>query len=177
VHLPLASCTVRDWRASDATSLARHANDRRIWINLRDLFPHPYSLTDAERYITAASKRRPATHYAIEVDGQAAGGIGYAMRSDVERISAEIGYWLGAAFWGRGVMTEALTAVTRSAFAENVDLRRVFAVPFAWNAASIRVLEKVGYQLEGRMRQSAVKDGQIVDQLLYAMLRDDLGAR
>ena len=91
------------------------------------------------------------------------------LASDVERVSAEIGYWLGEACWGRGVCTEALAAVTAYAL-DTYGLTRVFAVPFAHNAASCRVLEKAGYTMEGRLRRSAIKDGRICDQLLYAFV-------
>lgn len=164
---------VRDWRKGDAPSLARHANDRRIWLNLRDAFPHPYGAEDARAFLRMVAAMDPRTFFAITVDDEAVGGIGYTPHHDVERVSAEIGYWLGAAFWGRGITTAALTAVTAYAFERHADLRRIYAVPYAWNPASARVLEKAGYRLEGRMRQSAIKDGQVVDQLLYAILRSE----
>lgn len=170
----LPTCVIRHWRPGDAPALARHANDRRIWRNLRDAFPHPYGLADAERFIAMATSMSPETFFAIVVDGEAAGGIGFTLHQDVERISAEIGYWLGTAFWGRGIMTEAVDAVTRYAFAQQRHLRRIYAVPYAWNTASMRVLEKAGYRFEGRMRQSALKDSEVTDQALYAILRDDL---
>jgi RimJ/RimL family protein N-acetyltransferase len=94
--------------------------------------------------------------------------------SRTARVSAEIGYWLGVSHWGRGIITEAVGAVTGYALAQHGDLRRLYAVPFGWNGASVRVLEKAGYRLEGRMRQSAVKDGQVIDQLLYAILHEDV---
>jgi RimJ/RimL family protein N-acetyltransferase len=162
---------VRDWRADDAPALAHHANDRRIWRNMRDRFPHPYALSDAEAFLTHVVQMQPRTYFAIAVDDRAVGGIGYTLQSDVERASAEIGYWLGTAFWRQGIMTSALKAVTAAAFRQHDQLRRIYAVPFAWSAGSLRVLEKAGYRLEGRMRQSAIKDGQVVDQLLYAILR------
>jgi len=174
VELTLSTCIVRHWSATDAPALARHANDRRIWRNLRDAFPHPYGLADAEAFIKAAKGMTPETFFAIVIDGEAAGGIGFTLHADVERISAEIGYWLGTAFWGRGIMTESVDAVTRHAFAQHEALRRVYAVPYAWSTASMRVLEKAGYRLEGRMRQSAVKDGEVTDQCLSAIVRDDL---
>jgi RimJ/RimL family protein N-acetyltransferase len=167
MELPLTRCTVRSWRLEDVPSLARHANDRDVWINLRDAFPHPYTEADAARFIRSAVRRRPETLFAIEVDGEAAGGIGYGIHIDVERVSAEIGYWLGRTFWGRGVMTEALRAVTRQAV-EAHGLTRIYAVPYEWNGASFRVLEKAGYVCECRMRRSAIKDGKVIDQLLYA---------
>jgi RimJ/RimL family protein N-acetyltransferase len=167
VELTLDRCRIRSWRESDAPSLALHANNRRVWINLRDRFPHPYTLDDARTFIRAARAHTPETFFAIAVEGTAGGGIGFTLHEDVERVSAEIGYWLGEACWGRGIMTEALAAVTAHAVAAH-SLTRVFAVPYEWNAASFRVLEKVGYVLEGRMRRSAIKDGRVIDQLLYA---------
>lgn len=127
MRLELGSCVVRPWRASDAEALARHADSRTVWRNLRDAFPHPYSPADAKLFL-----------------GVVRG--------------------LGEAHWGRGIATAAVRAVTAHAFREH-GLRRLFAVPFAWNGASARVLEKAGYTLEGRMRQSAFKDGEVVDQL------------
>lgn len=165
------TCLLRPLVAADAASLARHANDRDVWLNLRDRFPHPYTLDDARAYIAAAAARPRQTSFGIVVDGEAAGNIGLMPGDDVERFTAEIGYWLGRAFWGRGVMTEAVLATTRYAFAE-LGLHRVFAVPFAGNRASARVLEKAGYVCEGRMRRSAVKDGVVLDQWLYAAYDD-----
>jgi ribosomal-protein-alanine N-acetyltransferase len=165
-------CRIRSWQAGDASSLARHANDREIWRNMRDLFPHPYHISDAEDFIALAKRRDPESFFAIAVDGEAVGGIGYTLHEDIERVGAEIGYWLGVRFWGRGIMTAAVVALTRAVFGLHRELRRLYAVPMAWNPASARVLEKAGYLLEGRLRQSAIKDGQVVDQLLYAVVRD-----
>jgi RimJ/RimL family protein N-acetyltransferase len=111
----------------------------------------------------------PECNFAMAVEGLAVGGIGLHLQGDVERVSAEIGYWLGESFWGRGIATEALGAVTRYGI-ETYHLTRVFALPFAHNTASCRVLEKAGYRLEGRLRRSAIKDGQIVDQLQYGFV-------
>lgn len=167
-------CSIRAWRREDAGSLVQHANDREIWHNLRDGFPHPYTEADAARFLERVCDQSPTSNFAIEVAGDAVGGIGYHRGKDVERVSAEIGYWLARTHWGRGIMTSALRAATRVAFANHPDLNRVFAVPYAWNPASARVLEKAGYRLEGRMRQSAFKDGTLVDQWLYAILRAEL---
>jgi len=172
MELRLSRCTVRPWREADAPSLALHANDRRISVNLRDGFPHPYKLADAEAFIRFAVSGDPQTMFAIEVGGRAVGGIGFSLRRDVERVSAEIGYWVGAAFWGQGIATEALAAVTRYAV-DTHGLTRVYAVPYEWNGASFRVLEKAGYVREGRMRRSAIKDGRVIDQLLYAYIEPD----
>jgi [ribosomal protein S5]-alanine N-acetyltransferase len=163
---------IRSWQLDDAASVARHANDRAVWRNMRDAFPHPYALADAESFIAMARRREPESFFAIDVDGAAVGGIGYTLHQDIECVSAEIGYWLGQSFWGRGIMSAAVTAFTRFVFERHPELRRLYAVPIAWNLASPRVLEKAGYQLEGRMRESAIKDGVVVDQLLYSILRD-----
>jgi ribosomal-protein-alanine N-acetyltransferase len=169
VELNLATCQVRSWRKSDAESLAFHANNRQVWINLRDRFPHPYTLADARDFIQKVRAGTRETNFTIAVEGFAVGGIGFSLREDVERVSAEIGYWLGEAYWGRGITTVALAAVTAHAIQAH-DLTRVYALPFEGNAASCRVLEKAGYVCEGRMRRSAIKVGRVVDQLLYAFV-------
>lgn len=174
---PPETTTLRPWRHDDAAALAPLADDREIWLGLRDLFPHPYSLADAHGFIALATGVEPTTHFAVEVDGVLAGGIGYTPRTDVERVGAEVGYWLGRTFWRRGIATAALRLLSAHAFAADSDLRRLFAVPFASNVASARVLEKCGYRLEGTLRQSAIKDGVVCNQLMYAMVREELGRR
>ena len=162
-------CIVRRFVAADAACVAAVANDRRIWLQLRDLFPHPYHLADAEDYIGRVGSVDPPFSLAIIVDDRAVGGVGLQLMADVNRRSAEIGYWLGAAYWGRGIATEAVTLVTDWAFDAH-GLLRIFAQPFSTNLASRRVLEKSGYELEGTMRCSAIKDGEVRDQCLYARL-------
>jgi len=169
MRLVLASCSVRSWELADVASLARHANSRRVWQNLRDRFPHPYTTSDAVAFIRRIRGSRPETSFAIAVNGEAVGGIGFMLHQDVERVSAEIGYWLGEAYWGRGICPDALRAVTAYAI-EQHGLTRIFAVPFAHNTASCRVLEKAHYTLEGYLRRSAIKEGRICDQKLYAFI-------
>jgi ribosomal-protein-alanine N-acetyltransferase len=169
VQLTLTSCDVRSWRTSDAESLVEYADNRKIWMNLRDAFPHPYTKREARSFIRTVRERTPETTFAIAVKDEAVGSIGFVLRPDVERVSAEIGYWLAEPFWGRGIVTEALIAVTRYAI-EAHHLTRIYALPFAWNTPSCRVLEKAGYVLEARLRRSAVKDGQITDQMQYAFI-------
>jgi len=171
VQLTLTRSIVRSWRPADADSLAAHANNRRIWINLRDAFPHPYTIHDAREFIRAIRSRSPETTFAITVGDEAVGSIGFVLHRDVERVSAEIGYWLAEPFWGRGITAEALAAVTTLAIQQH-GLTRIYAVPFAWNAASCRVLEKAGYVLEARLRNSAVKDGKLTDQMQYAFIAE-----
>jgi ribosomal-protein-alanine N-acetyltransferase len=169
MQLTLSRCDVRSWRPDDLTSLIASADNRKIWLNLRDRFPHPYTRHAGREFLRTMQTQRPETLFAIAVGGEAVGGIGFVMLADVERVSAEVGYWLAEPFWGRGIATEALVAVTRYAI-ETHGFTRLFAVPFASNQASCRVLEKAGYVLEGRLRKSAIKDGQIIDQLQYAFI-------
>jgi [ribosomal protein S5]-alanine N-acetyltransferase len=169
MRLVLESCEVRSWQASDLASLVAHADNRKIWLNLRDRFPHPYTSADGRRFLKTVRSTTPETMFAIAVDRNAVGGIGFVLQNDVERVSSEIGYWLGEPFWGRGIATEALVAVTKYAIGQ-YGFTRMFALPFAWNVASCRVLEKAGYRLEARLRRSAIKDGQITDQLQYAYI-------
>ncbi|MYE06597.1 MAG: GNAT family N-acetyltransferase, partial [Chloroflexi bacterium] len=110
-------------------------------------------------------------NFAIASTAQVIGGIGLRLRSDVFRRSAEIGYWLAEPFWGRGIATAALRALTKHAF-EQFNLVRIDASVYEWNPASARVLEKAGYTFEARLARSIYKDGQIVDRLIYAKLRD-----
>ena len=167
MRLTLTSCLIRPWTISDAEALHRHANNRSVSIHLRDRFPFPYEMEHAATFLGWIGKQPAPTVWAIEVEGEAAGGIGIEVRTDVERVSAEIGYWLGERFWNRGIATEALQAVTAEAF-KQFEITRLYAVPFADHAASVRVLEKAGYVKEGHLRQSAIKDGKIRDQCFYA---------
>jgi RimJ/RimL family protein N-acetyltransferase len=169
VKLKLGTCEIRSWRAADLESLVENANNRNVWINLRDQFPHPYGRREAKEFLQHMRTRKPETVFAIAVDGNAVGAIGFVLQKDVDRVSAEIGYWLGEPYWNRGIVSEALGAITRHAI-ETHGLTRVFAVPFSYNAASCRVLEKNGYKLEGTLRRSAIKNGVIVDQFQYAFV-------
>lgn len=164
-------CVIRPWRETDADSLVTHANNIKVARNLRDRFPYPYTRKNARDFLRFATSLEDESNLAIEVDGAAVGAIGYLPGTDVERFSAEIGYWLGEAYWGRGIVTEALVLVTEHAFAQ-AKLLRLFALPFADNVASARVLEKAGYVCEGRLRASSVKFGERKDQLLYARVNE-----
>jgi RimJ/RimL family protein N-acetyltransferase len=163
---------LRRWRFSDADALVRHANNRKIWLNLRDRFPHPYTAADARAWLDLHDAYTGIPHnFAIEFQGETIGAIGLEFFSDVHRMTGEIGYWLGESMWGRGFATLAVKAVTEYAFA-TIDLRRLQATVYEWNPASARVLEKAGYTLEGRLRNYVFKDNRICDALIYARLRD-----
>lgn len=167
----LAPCTIRSWRDDDASSLVRHANNRRVWRNLRDSFPHPYTSDDAREWIDFASAQRPQINFTIAVDDTAVGGIGLELKTDVFRCSAEIGYWLGEHYWGRGIATEAVRILTTWAFS-TFTLERIYAGVFGWNPASSRVLEKAGYEREAVLRNAVCKENQILDEELWATWPD-----
>jgi RimJ/RimL family protein N-acetyltransferase len=171
MELQLTRSTVRSWRWGDEASLVQSANNRHVWINLRDRFPHPYTEEDARQWMEWVLVERPETNFAIAVNDQVVGGVGFIIQADVHRKSAEVGFWLAESHWGRGIMTEAVGAVTAYAF-EHFDLARLFATVFEWNPGSMRVLEKAGYLREACLRKSAFKDGRLIDQMLYAITRD-----
>ena len=170
-EITLKRCVLRNWRPSDADSLVAHADNIKVWRNLHDAFPHPYTRADAEAWIQKTSVDHADNVLAIVVDGKAVGGIGFHRGTDVHRLTATIGYWLGEAYWGRGIATEALRAMTEYAFA-NHDFQRLEAHVFDWNAASARVLEKAGYTREARMRKRVTKEGKTADCFLYALVRE-----
>jgi ribosomal-protein-alanine N-acetyltransferase len=170
MEIKLRKSILRPWKPGDEESLVLNANNRRVWRNLRDSFPHPYTVADAKHWIQIANPNMPITNFAIVQETAAAGGIGLVLKDDVFRRSAEIGYWLGEEFWGRGIVTEAVRAVTEYAFS-TFDLCRVYAGVFEWNPGSMRVLEKAGYEFECRMRKSVTKDGATIDEIIYAIVR------
>jgi RimJ/RimL family protein N-acetyltransferase len=171
MRLECGLCAVRSWRADDLDALLRHADNPKVAATLRDRFPHPYTRGDGEAWLAIAMAMKPETAFVIEADGGLVGGIGVTLGSDIERVSAEVGYWLGEAAWGRGIATAALVGFTPFAF-EAFGLTRLYATAFEANAASRRVLEKAGYRLVGVMRKSAIKHGEVIDQALYELMRD-----
>lgn len=166
---------IRPWRIGDEAALVKHANDRKIWLNVRNRFPYPYTRKDAEVWVRVAGADRNMINLAIEVAGEAAGGIGVVFKDDVYHRGAEIGYWLGEAYWNRGIATQAVKAMTAHIFKKpQYDICRIYAGIFEYNTASARVLEKAGYQLEARLRNNVTKDGKTVDELVYAILKEEL---
>jgi RimJ/RimL family protein N-acetyltransferase len=170
MELVLQGCSVRSFRVDDAVELARLANDRDVWRNLKDRFPHPYGVEHANAFIAYSQLQTPESNFGIDVAGRIAGAIGFERRDDVWRRSVELGYWLGREYWNRGIGAQAVRAISAWAFAQ-WDIDRIWAGVFDWNPASARVLEKAGFTLEGRLRQSAFKDGQVLDELIYAIVR------
>lgn len=172
----LSRCVLRPWRIEDLGSLVHHADDARVVRALRDVFPHPYTRDDGERWLAHVAERGRANNLAIEVGGHAVGGIGMIPGEDVHRLNAEIGYWLGRAHWGRGIMTEAVEAFSAHLLDDRGFLR-LEAPVFEINPASARVLEKAGYERESVQRRAAIKDDRLMDVWLYVRLSPRASAR
>jgi len=173
--LPTTFGVLRPWHIDDALALVKYANNRKIWLNLRDGFPYPYTTQDAQHFLDMVSRQTPQTFFAIATHTEAIGGIGIMPNSDVHRLTAELGYWLAEPFWGKGIMSEAVYVFTEFAFAQ-FNLVRIYAEPYAYNNASSRVLEKAGFSFEGRLKCSVIKDGVILDQLLYAKINPGINS-
>ena len=165
---------LRTWKTEDAKALAQSANNLNIAKNLRNVFPNPYTLEDAVWYIndSIANVEKKQINYAIVVDGKAVGSIGIFVKDDVYEKSAELGYWLSEDYWRKGIMSKAVQIICKAAF-ERFDIIRIFAEPFADNAGSRRVLEKVGFICEGTMRNGVYKNGEVHSYCMYSILREE----
>lgn len=165
---------LRSYRRGDAADLAREADHPEVARTLRDRFPHPYTLADARAWIARAAPERPPTTLVIarRQDDRLIGGIGVERLADVAHRTGEVGYWLGPDHWGKGYAREALGDFSVYVFA-TFDFERLEAWCFAPNLASRRVLEACGFRLEGIARRSVIKDGEVLDSCLYALLRGE----
>lgn len=170
LQIQLTQCHIRSFIETDAAAIQRHANNLKIWLNVRDFFPHPYRIEHAEAFLKTVVQQKPETIVAISNGDEAIGAIGLRLGEDVHRKTAELGYWLAEGYWGRGITTEAVRAFARYAF-ETFDLVRIYAQPFSENGASARVLEKSGFTLEGRLQANVFKEGRVLDSLMYAIVR------
>jgi [ribosomal protein S5]-alanine N-acetyltransferase len=162
---------LRAWAPDDLDSLVEHANNYNIAKFLTDAFPHPYTAENGKAFIEFATKDQPVHIFAIVVEGKAVGGIGIHPQGDIMKKNAELGYWLGEAYWGKGIISRAIPQVVDFAF-ETYDITRVYARPFGTNLASQRVLEKTGFKLEARIERNIFKYGEFLDELIYAIRRE-----
>ena len=173
MEIPFDGGILRPWEISDAGELAVVADNKNIADNLRDLFPHPYSGDDALQWLSAVIKQDGSKRYfAIIVERKLAGSIGLTPKTDIYRKNAEVGYFIAQGFWGRGIASKALKAVTVYAF-ETFDILRIYAEPFADNIGSRRVLEKAGYSLEATFKNYVIKNGVIKDSCIYSVLKEN----
>ena len=164
---------LRTWTLADAPALAKLINNKKVQDNLRDGLPFPYGEEDAKAFLSAMLASDPDQNlaFAIEADGELIGSISATRCANIHFRTAELGYYLGEPYWGKGFATEAVRQICDYIY-RNTDIIRIFAEPFAYNTASCRVLEKAGFQLEGLLRSNAVKNGRILDMKMYARIRE-----
>lgn len=173
MEIQLGIYQIRSYEINDQDALMKYANNENISKNLRDSFPYPYTERESDMWISSALNQNPELNFAIANSDELIGGIGLMLQPDVYRFSAEIGYWIAEPFWGKGIASLALVALCTYVF-EQFDLNRIFAGVFQGNKASMRVLEKSGFKLEGRLRKSVYKENHFKDQLMYSILKVDL---
>lgn len=161
---------IRPWKAEDLNALVSLADNLNIWSALRNSFPHPYTLADGEAWLQLMEQASPVVNFAIEHDGVLAGGIGLILNGDVYIKSAEVGYWIGEPFWGQGIATEAVKQMVIYTFTY-FDIVRLYAEVFEHNKASMRVLEKNGFYLEGVRRKAVFKQDKLMDDYIWVLLR------
>lgn len=171
IETSVPGVVLRPFTATDGPALVHHANNRNVSRFLRDAFPFPYTAADADAWLAAAADESLERKFAIACEGAVIGGIGLRRGFDVDRLSNEIGYWVGEPYWGRGIATASVRALSEWAFRAS-EIVRLWGGVFHTNVASGRVLEKAGYTFEARLRRSIVKEATILDQLIYARLRD-----
>jgi [ribosomal protein S5]-alanine N-acetyltransferase len=163
---------IREIIEDDKYSIVKYADNKNISTNLRDAFPFPYTLEDAENWLALINDNFPKRAFAIANNEELIGAIGIEPCRDVNRFAGELGYWLGEPYWGKGIATLVVQKFIKYAF-EYYDLIKIFAYVFSSNASSSRVLIKAGFKLEGCMRNQIVKNGQPLDQLIYGILKEE----
>ena len=168
-------CRIRKWELSDAKDLATALSNKKVQDNLRDGLPYPYTEQDGKEFISAmlSADESETFAFAITVDNMVIGSIGIFRQGNIHRQTAELGYYIAEEYWGKGIMTEAVKQICEYVFA-NSDIIRIYAEPFAYNIASCRVLEKVGFQYEGTLRSNAVKNGKVIDMEMYSLLKAEI---
>jgi len=172
MKIDLGTSFIRSYEHFDKPSLAKYANNIKIFGKLKDKFPHPYTEEDAKEWLGLACNQNPELNFAIANETELIGAIGLQLQDDVNRFSAEIGYWIGEPFWGHGIASSALIAMSDYAF-KHFKFNRLFAGVFEGNDASAKVLEKAGYKLEGKLKKAVYKDGNFLDQYMFAILREE----
>jgi RimJ/RimL family protein N-acetyltransferase len=151
-------------------NLVKHGNNPNIAKHLTNAFPSPYTRQNATDFIQRVSESNPRNILAISVDGEVVGGIGLHPKQDVYVKNMELGYWLSEDYWNKGILTEVLPKMMEYGF-ENFDIHRLEASVFEFNIGSKRVLEKSGFQFEGRKKQSVFKNGKFYDELFFGYLK------
>ncbi len=163
--------SLRQWEISDINDLIEYANNPNIAQNMTNAFPHPYTKEAGLKFIEIAQSHSPARVFAICVNNQAVGAIGVHPQADIHEKCAELGYWLAAPFWGKGIMSVAVKQMIEYAF-QNFAIVRLYARPFSSNTGSQKVLQKCGFKLEAQLKKSIYKNETYLDELIYAIVKD-----
>ena len=172
MELTNGEITIRALRYADKERLAHLANSKKIWRNLRDMFPHPYRVDDAVRFIDSVKQQDPQVTFAIDYQHQLAGVIGMILQQDVYRHNAEVGYWIGEKYWKQGIASAALKMICGYAF-KDLKVERLFAGIFEGNKGSQRVLEKCGFRQEGIMRKAVFKENKYLNEVRFGLLKEE----
>lgn len=162
---------LRPLHKRDKESLAKYADNIQIWRNVRDSFPHPFGREDAAAFIKKCRAADPVTNFCIDYNNECTGVISFFPQPDIYRKTAEIGYWLGEPFWGKGIMTTAVKAMTEHVF-QHFDIVRLYAGVLEWNTASVKVLEKCGFTRDCLLQKAAFKEGRLVNEYRYGLVKD-----
>ena len=163
---------LRKWNEADLDSLVKYANNINVAKWLTNGFPHPYTHEDGKAFLTMIANDNPTKIFAIDVNGEAVGSIGIFPQADIHERSAETGYWLAEEYWGQGIMTTAIQEIVEYGFS-TFGIVRIFARPFSANPKSHRVLEKAGFLFEARLKSALFKNGEFMDEIIYAKLKTD----
>lgn len=172
LHFLNGDYVIRDFELSDTDSLAKYANNYEIFRWVMDNFPFPYSKQNAEEWIAFSKNARDGFNYAIANKSELIGGIGVKFKEDVYRYSWELGYWLGEPFWGNGIMTAAVKVFSSYLF-NNYNIRSLIANVYEGNLASMKVLKKAGFKLDGVIRKAVFKEKLFLDLYVYSILREE----
>jgi RimJ/RimL family protein N-acetyltransferase len=164
---------LRVLKDTDVPAIARLLNNKKIWDNVRDYIPHPYTEQDGKEFVQFTQAENPPLTFAITYQGEFCGVIGLVKLVNEQRHVAEIGYWLGEPFWGKGIMSQALELITAYAF-EQLKLIRIQTIVFEYNVGSMRVLEKCGYIKEGICRKAIIKNEELYDAHTFAIVNNKL---
>ena len=169
------NCGIRKWELADAKDLAAAVSNRKLQDNLRDGLPYPYTEQDGVEFISTilSADENEIFAFAITTEGKVIGSISVFRQGNIHRLTAELGYYIAEEYWGKGIMTKAVKQICKYVF-DNSDILRIYAEPFAFNAASCRVLEKAGFQYEGTLRSNAIKNGKVIDMKMYSLLKSEV---
>ncbi len=164
------SVQIRNLEKEDARRLALYANNKKIWDNVRDYFPYPYRLEHAQEFIEMANAHETNKIFAIAIEEGIIGVVSIQPFTDIYRYTAELGYWIGEPFWGKGYTSTAVNWITKFTW-EHTEIIRIEAGVFPFNHGSIKVLEKCGYTREGIKKNFICKNDVIYDEHIYVMLK------